>query len=45
MDHSRDLDELVTIDRDVEAQVLARSVEGHSASRALANGNCTAVFR
>ncbi|MGC9543628.1 formyltetrahydrofolate deformylase [Streptomyces sp. UG1] len=45
VDHSRDPDELVTIGRDVEAQVLARAVEWHSQSRVLVNGNCTVVFR
>ncbi|MGN9761534.1 formyltetrahydrofolate deformylase [Streptomyces sp. SD31] len=45
VDHSRDPDELVTIGRDVEAQVLARAVEWHSESRVLVNGNCTVVFR
>ncbi|MEV8593561.1 formyltetrahydrofolate deformylase [Streptomyces sp. NPDC052012] len=45
VDHSRDPDELVTIGRDVEAQVLARAVEWHSQSRVLVNGHCTVVFR
>ncbi|GGN64985.1 formyltetrahydrofolate deformylase [Streptomyces albiflavescens] len=45
VDHSPDPDELVTIGRDVEAQVLARAVEWHSESRVLVNGNCTVVFR
>ncbi|MBV7695647.1 formyltetrahydrofolate deformylase [Streptomyces sp. TRM70350] len=45
VDHSRDPDELVTIGRDVEAQVLARAVEWHSESRVLVNGHCTVVFR
>jgi formyltetrahydrofolate deformylase len=45
VDHSRDPDELVTIGRDVEAQVLARAVEWHSQSRVLVNGHRTVVFR
>ncbi|MDX3529227.1 formyltetrahydrofolate deformylase [Streptomyces sp. ID05-39B] len=45
VDHSRDPDELVTLGRDVEAQVLARALEWHSESRVLVNGNCTVVFR
>ncbi|MGK5531134.1 formyltetrahydrofolate deformylase [Streptomyces sp. URMC 129] len=45
VDHSRAPDELVTIGRDVEAQVLARAVEWHSESRVLVNGNRTVVFR
>ena len=45
VDHSRAPDELVTMGRDVEAQVLARAVEWHSQSRVLVNGNCTVVFR
>ncbi|CAL9329592.1 Formyltetrahydrofolate deformylase [Streptomyces sp. enrichment culture] len=45
VDHSRGPDELVTIGRDVEAQVLARAVEWHSQSRVLVNGHCTVVFR
>ncbi|MGP3991855.1 formyltetrahydrofolate deformylase [Streptomyces sp. 3N207] len=45
VNHSHDPDELVTIGRDVEAQVLARAVEWHSQSRVLVNGNRTVVFR
>ena len=45
VDHSRDPDELVTMGRDVEAQVLARAVAWHSESRVLVNGNRTVVFR
>ncbi|MGR3935888.1 formyltetrahydrofolate deformylase [Streptomyces sp. BRA346] len=45
VDHSRAPDELVTMGRDVEAQVLARAVEWHSESRVLVNGNRTVVFR
>jgi formyltetrahydrofolate deformylase len=45
VDHSRAPDELVTMGRDVEAQVLARAVEWHSESRVLVNGKRTVVFR
>ncbi|MFE1310635.1 formyltetrahydrofolate deformylase [Streptomyces sp. NPDC058755] len=43
--HSHAPDELVTLGRDVEAQVLARAVQWHSESRVLVNGHCTVVFR
>lgn len=43
--HSHAPDELVTLGRDVEAQVLARAVQWHSECRVLVNGNCTVVFR
>ncbi|MFI8850049.1 formyltetrahydrofolate deformylase [Streptomyces sp. 891-h] len=45
VNHSHDPGELVTLGRDVEAQVLARAVEWHSQSRVLVNGNRTVVFR
>ncbi|MGP3925790.1 formyltetrahydrofolate deformylase [Streptomyces sp. 8N616] len=45
VDHSRDPDDLVTIGRDVEAQVLARAVQWHSESRVMLNGSRTVVFR
>ncbi|WBO68539.1 formyltetrahydrofolate deformylase [Streptomyces camelliae] len=45
VNHSHAPDELVTLGRDVEAQVLARAVEWHSENRVLVNGNCTVVFR
>ncbi|MFB6641050.1 formyltetrahydrofolate deformylase [Streptomyces chartreusis] len=45
VDHSREPDDLVTIGRDVEAQVLARAVGWHCESRVLVNGSCTVVFR
>ncbi|MBO8183898.1 formyltetrahydrofolate deformylase [Streptomyces spirodelae] len=45
VNHSHDPSELVTLGRDVEAQVLARAVEWHSQSRVLVNGNRTVVFR
>jgi formyltetrahydrofolate deformylase len=45
VDHAHDPDELVTVGRDVEAQVLARAVEWHSESRVMVNGRRTVVFR
>ncbi|MBT2479319.1 formyltetrahydrofolate deformylase [Streptomyces sp. ISL-94] len=45
VDHSRNPDELVTVGRDVEAQVLARAVEWHSENRVMVNGHRTVVFR
>ncbi|MFI2200383.1 formyltetrahydrofolate deformylase [Streptomyces sp. NPDC020192] len=45
VNHSHAPDELVTLGRDVEAQVLARAVEWHSENRVLVNGRCTVVFR
>ncbi|MGP3953079.1 formyltetrahydrofolate deformylase [Streptomyces sp. 7N604] len=45
VDHSRDPDDLVTIGRDVEAQVLARAVQWHSESRVMLNGSRTVVLR
>lgn len=45
VDHSLDPDELVTVGRDVEAQVLAHAVKWHSESRVMVDGNRTVVFR
>jgi formyltetrahydrofolate deformylase len=45
VDHAHAPDELVTVGRDVEAQVLARAVEWHSESRVMVNGRRTVVFR
>jgi formyltetrahydrofolate deformylase len=45
VDHSLDPDELVTVGRDVEAQVLARAVKWQSERRVLLNGDRTVVFR
>ncbi|WP_030263655.1 formyltetrahydrofolate deformylase [Streptomyces violens] len=45
VDHSQSPDTLVTLGRDVEAQVLARAVEWHSESRIMVNGNRTVVLR
>ncbi|MFF8848162.1 formyltetrahydrofolate deformylase [Streptomyces sp. NPDC015127] len=44
VDHSRAPDELATIGRDVEAQVLARALQWHTENRVLINGNRTIVF-
>ncbi|MGW5662235.1 formyltetrahydrofolate deformylase [Streptomyces sp. NPDC003758] len=45
VDHSLDPDELVTVGRDVEAQVLARAVKWHTESRVMVDGSRTVVFR
>ena len=45
VDHSLDPGELVTVGRDVEAQVLAHAVKWHSESRVMVDGNRTVVFR
>jgi formyltetrahydrofolate deformylase len=45
VDHSLDPGELVTVGRDVEAQVLAHAVKWHSESRVMVEGNRTVVFR
>ena len=45
VNHAHDPEELVTVGRDVEAQVLARAVEWHCESRVMVNGNRTVVFR
>lgn len=45
VDHSLGPDELVTVGRDVEAQVLAHAVKWHSESRVMVDGNRTVVFR
>jgi formyltetrahydrofolate deformylase len=45
VDHSHAPDELVTLGRDVEAQVLARAVQWRSENRVLVNGSRTVVFR
>jgi formyltetrahydrofolate deformylase len=45
VDHALDPGELVTVGRDVEAQVLARAVKWHTESRVMVNGNRTVVFR
>ncbi|MFH0173410.1 formyltetrahydrofolate deformylase [Streptomyces cacaoi] len=45
VDHSLDPGDLVTVGRDVEAQVLAHAVKWHSESRVMVYGNRTVVFR
>ncbi|MFJ7071347.1 formyltetrahydrofolate deformylase [Streptomyces sp. NPDC098781] len=45
VDHSLDPGELVTVGRDVEAQVLAHAVKWHCESRVMLEGNRTVVFR
>ncbi|MEU6369394.1 formyltetrahydrofolate deformylase [Streptomyces sp. NPDC046931] len=45
VDHSLDPDDLVTVGRDVEAQVLAHAVQWHTESRVMVEGNRTVVFR
>jgi formyltetrahydrofolate deformylase len=45
VNHAQSADSLVTLGRDVEAQVLARAVEWHSQSRVMINGHRTVVFR
>ncbi|MFF0015067.1 formyltetrahydrofolate deformylase [Streptomyces sp. NPDC005374] len=43
--HAQSPETLVTLGRDVEAQVLARAVEWHSQNRVMINGRRTVVFR
>jgi formyltetrahydrofolate deformylase len=45
VNHAQSAESLVTLGRDVEAQVLARAVEWHSQSRVMINGHRTVVFR
>jgi formyltetrahydrofolate deformylase len=45
VDHSLDPADLVTVGRDVEAQVLAHAVKWHTESRVMVDGNRTVVFR
>jgi formyltetrahydrofolate deformylase len=45
VDHSLDPADLVTVGRDVEAQVLAHAVKWHTESRVMMDGNRTVVFR
>ncbi|POX48500.1 formyltetrahydrofolate deformylase [Streptomyces sp. Ru71] len=45
VNHSLDPDDLVTVGRDVEAQVLAHAVKWHTESRVMVDGNRTVVFR
>ncbi len=45
VDHSRTAEDLATLGRDVESQVLARAVKWHSEHRVLMNDSKTVVFR
>jgi len=45
VNHAQSPESLVTLGRDVEAQVLARAVEWHTQSRVMINGHRTVVFR
>ncbi|CAN5135095.1 formyltetrahydrofolate deformylase [soil metagenome] len=45
VDHRHDPEELASIGRDVESQVLSRAVRWHAESRVLLNGHKTVVFR
>jgi formyltetrahydrofolate deformylase len=45
VDHSLTVDDLTSIGRDTESQVLARAVKWHSERRVLLNGHKTVVFK
>jgi formyltetrahydrofolate deformylase len=45
VDHSRTVQDLTALGRDVESQVLARAVKWHSEHRVLMNGSKTVVFK
>jgi formyltetrahydrofolate deformylase len=45
VDHSRTVEDLTSLGRDTESQVLARAVKWHSEHRVLMNGTRTVVFR
>ncbi|MEY4294672.1 MAG: Formyltetrahydrofolate deformylase [Pseudomonadota bacterium] len=45
VDHSRTVEDLTSIGRDTESQVLARAVKWHSEHRVLMNGSKTVVFK
>jgi formyltetrahydrofolate deformylase len=45
VDHSRTVQDLTALGRDVESQVLARAIKWHSEHRVLMNGSKTVVFR
>ncbi len=45
VDHSRTVEDLTSIGRDTESQVLARAVKWHSEHRVLMNGTRTVVFK
>ncbi|MEY4754216.1 MAG: hypothetical protein RJA44_1891, partial [Pseudomonadota bacterium] len=45
VDHSLSVDDLSSIGRDTESQVLARAVKWHAEHRVLLNGHKTVIFR
>jgi formyltetrahydrofolate deformylase len=45
VDHTHTVEDLTTVGRDTESQVLARAVKWHSEHRVLLNGHRTVVFR
>ena len=45
VDHSKTVEDLTSIGRDTESQVLARAVKWHSEHRVLLNGRRTVIFR
>ena len=45
VDHSRTVEDLATLGRDTESQVLARAVKWHGEHRVLLNGHKTVIFK
>ena len=45
VDHSKTVENLTTLGRDTESQVLARAVKWHSEHRVLINGHKTVIFK
>ncbi len=45
VDHSKSVEDLATLGRDTESQVLARAVKWHSEHRVLINGHKTVIFK
>ena len=45
VDHSKTVEDLTTMGRDTESQVLARAVKWHSEHRVLINGHKTVIFK
>jgi formyltetrahydrofolate deformylase len=45
VDHSKTVEDLTTMGRDTESQVLARAVKWHSEHRILINGHKTVIFK
>jgi formyltetrahydrofolate deformylase len=45
VDHSKTVEDLTTLGRDTESQVLARAVKWHSEHRVLLNGHKTVIFQ